>query len=74
MKNWVSDIGVKNADGTPGVWTDSDSKFRNIPFTRQTAEGEPLNSYYLIKTAGIFQSDAEVAAWNKEHGTYVTDS
>lgn len=74
LKNWVSDIGVKNADGTPGVWTDSDSKFRNIPFTRQTAEGEPLNSYYLIKTAGIFQSDAEVAAWNKEHGTYVTDS
>ena len=74
LKNWVSDIGVKNADGTLGVWTDSDSKFRNIPFTRQTAEGEPLNSYYLIKTAGIFQSDAEVAAWNKEHGTYVTDS
>lgn len=74
LKNWVSDIGVKNADGTPGVWTDSDSKFRNIPFTRQTAEGEPLNSYYLIKTAGIFQSDAEVAAWNKEHGTYVTDA
>lgn len=74
LKNWVSDIGVKNADGTPGVWTDSDSKFRNIPFTRQTAEGEPLNSYYLIKTAGIFQSDAEVASWNKEHGTYVTDS
>lgn len=74
LKNRVSDIGVKNADGTPGVWTDSDSKFRNIPFTRQTAEGEPLNSYYLIKTAGIFQSDAEVAAWNKEHGAYVTDS
>ena len=22
LKNWVSDIGVKNEDGTPGVWTD----------------------------------------------------
>lgn len=73
LKNWVSDIGVKNADGTPGVWTDSDSKFRNIPYTRQTAEGQPLGSFYLIKTAGIFQSDAEVAAWNAEYGTWETN-
>lgn len=68
LKNWVSDIGVKNADGSPGVWTDSDSKFRNIPYTRQTAEGEPLNSYYLIKTDGIFQSDAEEAAYVDKNG------
>ena len=66
LKNWVSDIGVKNVDGTPGVWTDSDSKFRVIPFTRQTAQGEPLNSYYLIRTAGIFQSNAEAAAYVKD--------
>lgn len=68
LKNWVSDIGVKNADGNPGVWTDSDSKFRNIPYTRQTAEGEPLNSYYLIKTDGIFQSDTEAAAYVDKNG------
>lgn len=68
LKNWVSDIGVKNADGSPGVWTDSDSKFRNIPYTRQTAEGEPLNSYYLIKTDGIFQSDTEAAAYVDKNG------
>lgn len=68
LKNWVSDIGVKNADGSPGVWTDSDSKFRNIPYTRQTAEGEPLNSYYLLKTNGIFQSDAEAAAYVDKNG------
>ena len=68
LKNCVSDIGVKNADGSPGVWTDSDSKFRNIPYTRQTAEGEPLNSYYLIKTDGIFQSDAEAAAYVDKNG------
>ena len=68
LKNWVSDIGVKNADGSPGVWTDSDSKFRNIPYIRQTAEGEPLNSYYLIKTDGIFQSDAEAAAYVDKNG------
>ena len=47
LKNWVSDIGVKNADGTPGVWT-NDTQFRNLPYFYQTAEGEPLNSFYLI--------------------------
>ena len=29
----------------------------------QTTKGQPLNSFYLIKTAGIFQSDAEAAAY-----------
>ena len=67
LKNWVSDIGVKNADGTPGVWT-NDKRFRNIPYVIQTAEGEPLNSFYLIKTDGIFQSDAEAAAYVNEKG------
>lgn len=71
LKNWVSDIGVKNPDGTAGVWTD-DKTFRNLPYMIQSAEGKPLNSFYLIKTDGIFQSDAEVAEWNSKHGTYVT--
>ena len=66
LHNKVSDIGVKNADGTPGVWTDG-SKFRNLPYMIQTQEGGPINQYYLIKTDGIFQSDAEAAAYvNKE--------
>ena len=67
LKNWVSDIGVKNADGTPGVWT-NDQTFRNIPYMIRTAEGEPLNSFYLIETAGLFQTQEEVDAWNAEHG------
>lgn len=66
LKNWVSDIGVKNANGEPGLWTDSESKFRTIPYTRQTAEGQPLGSYYLIRTAGIFQSNEEAAAYVKD--------
>ena len=53
LKNWVSDIGVKDEDGNPGVWT-GDGSFRNLPYMYQTAEGEPLNSYYLIRTDGIF--------------------
>jgi TonB-linked SusC/RagA family outer membrane protein len=66
LKNKVTDIGVKNADGTPGVWTESGSNFRNIPYTRQTAQGKPIGSYYLIKTAGIFQNEAEINAHSKD--------
>ena len=58
---------MKNQDGTPGVWT-GEGGFRNIPYIYQTAEGQPLNSFYLIQTDGIFQSDAEAAEWNSNHG------
>ncbi len=68
LKNRVSDIGVKNSDGTAGVWT-GDGSFRSVlPYMYQTAEGEPLNSYYLIKTDGIFQSDAEAEAYVDANG------
>lgn len=67
LKNWVSDIGVKNEDGTPGVWTD-DKSFRSMKDIYQTTEGEPLNSFHLIQTAGIFQSDEEAAAYVDKNG------
>ena len=67
LKNWVSDIGVKNEDGTPGVWTD-DKSFRSVKDIYQTTEGEPLNSFHLIQTAGIFQSDEEAAAYVDQNG------
>lgn len=70
LKNWVSDIGVKDDNGEPGVWTGGGG-FRNIPYLYQTAEGEPLNSYYLIKTDGIFQSDAEAAAYVDKDGNRI---
>ena len=70
LKNWVSDIGVKNADGTPGVWT-NDQTFRNIPYMIRTAEGEPLNSFYLIETDGIFQTDEEAAAYVDKNGNRI---
>lgn len=65
LKNWVSDIGVKDADGNPGVWT-NDKQFRILPYMYQTAQGQPLNSFYLVRTAGIFQSDEEAAAYQKD--------
>ncbi len=70
LKNWVSDIGVKNADGEPGVWT-GDGSFRDIPYVYQTAEGEPLGSFYLIKTDGIFQSDQEAANYVDKDGNRI---
>lgn len=67
LKNWVSNIGVKNSDGTPGVWTGG-GEFRNLPYMYQTTQGQPLNSYYLVKNAGIFQTDAEAAAYVDKKG------
>ena len=78
LKNWVSDIGVKDEDGNPGVWTGittedgvTDGSFRNIPYVYQTAEGEPLNSFYLIRIDGIFQSDEEAAAYVDKNGNRI---
>jgi len=34
-------------------------------------EGKPISGFYLYRTDGIFQSDAEADAWNAEHGTIV---
>ena len=70
LKNWVSDIGVKDSEGNPGVWTGS-GNFRIIPYCYQTAEGEPLGSFYLVKTAGIFQSDEEAAAYVDKNGNRI---
>lgn len=31
-------------------------------------EGHPISGFYLYRTDGIFQSNAEAEAWNREHG------
>ncbi len=63
--NEVTDIGVKDSDGKAGVWT-GDGSYADIPYVYQTAEGQPLNSFYLIRCLGIFQSDAEAEAYQKD--------
>ena len=63
--NEVTDIGVKDSEGKAGVWT-GDGSFRNIPYIYQTTEGQPLNSFYLVRSLGIFQSDEEAAAYQKD--------
>lgn len=67
MSNKVTDIGVKNSDGTPGTWSSDGYAFRSmIPWIYQTAQGEPLGSFYLIKNLGVFQSDEEAANYVKD--------
>ena len=66
-KNWVSDIGVLTDDGSKGVWTGGGS-YRNVDYIYQTAEGQPLNSFYMVKCLGIFQSDAEADAYKNAKG------
>jgi len=70
LKNWVSDIGSLTDTGEKSVWTHNDS-FRNTHYPYQTAEGKPLYSYYLIKTAGIFQSDEEAGNYVSSDGTVI---
>ncbi len=65
LKNWVSDIGVKDSEGNAGVWTGGGG-FGQVPYIYQDTEGQPLGSYYLVKTDGIFQSDEEAAAYTKD--------
>ena len=64
-KNWVSDIGVVQGDGSKGVWTGGGG-YRNVAYIYQTAEGQPLNSYYLVKCLGIFQSWEDVYDHQKD--------
>lgn len=70
LSNKVKSTGLVDADGKPGVWT-SNTSFKNLTGFYQTAEGEPVNSFFLIKTDGIFQSDAEAAAYVDKDGNRI---
>ena len=64
-KNEVLSTGVLDGEGKAGKWTGG-GDFRLVPWIYQSEAGQPLNSFYVIKTAGIFQSDAEAAAYTKD--------
>ena len=64
-KNEVLSTGVLDGQGNAGKWTGG-GDFRLVPWIYQSEAGQPLNSFYVIKTAGIFQSDAEAAAYTKD--------
>lgn len=71
LKNEVAEIGTTDEDGNPGVWTYSNN-YRNVMTDiYRSTEGQPLYSYWLIKTDGIFQSDAEAAAYVDAEGNRI---
>jgi len=61
-KNEVVSTGIVDENGNEGKWTGG-GDFRAMPWIYQSEAGQPLNSFYVIKTDGIFQSDAEAAAY-----------
>ena len=69
-KNTVVSTGVVDDEGNAAAWlglaNGDTGEFRMMPWIYQTEAGQPLNSFYVIKTAGIFQSDAEAAAYTKD--------
>ena len=64
-KNRVASTGIVDSEGNAGKWTGG-GDFRLVPWIYQSEVGQPLNSFYVIKTDGIFQSDAEAAAYTKD--------
>lgn len=70
LKNKVEDIGIVNEDGEKAAWVHDDS-FRNSLYPYRSVEGEPLYSYYLVTTDGLFQTDEEAAAYVDKDGNRI---
>ena len=64
-KNTVVSTGVLDEDGNAGAWTGG-GDFRMMPWIYQSEAGQPLNSFYVIKTDGIFQSEEDVYDYVKD--------
>ncbi len=58
LKNEVYDIGAAGPDGKKPVWTDGATYKDLNPF--RSAEGEPVYSFYLIQSDGVFKTQQEI--------------
>lgn len=67
LRNRVTNIGEADEYGNKPVWTDG-GDFRGTLYPFRTAEGKPLYSYYLIKSDGVFQSQAEIDNYVNANG------
>lgn len=66
LKNTVVDMGEKSSPDDKVAWLENVS-FKGLnPY--RTEEGQPICSYFLIKTDGVFQSDEEAAAYVNADG------
>ncbi|MCR5759569.1 MAG: TonB-dependent receptor [Bacteroidales bacterium] len=64
-KNEVISTGILDSEGNAGKWTGG-GDWRMIPWLYQSEAGQPLNSFYVIKTDGIFQSLEDVYDYVKD--------
>ncbi len=60
LTNKVTNIGIANDKGEKPVWTDGAS-FKDLSPYR-TEEGQPLYSFWLVESQGVFKSQAEIDA------------
>jgi TonB-linked SusC/RagA family outer membrane protein len=68
LKNSIYDIGLADPmTGKKPVWRWNDM-FRETLQPFQSREGDPIYSYWLIENGGIFQTDAEAAAYVDKDG------
>ncbi|MDR3268426.1 MAG: SusC/RagA family TonB-linked outer membrane protein, partial [Tannerella sp.] len=71
LKNWVHDIGPADPlTGEKPVWLETDN-FRETLKPYRTREGDPLYSYWLVETGGLFKSDEDAAAYVDKDGNRI---
>ncbi|MDR2449018.1 MAG: TonB-dependent receptor, partial [Prevotellaceae bacterium] len=71
LKNTIYDIGPADPNtGEKPVWRWSDT-FRGTLQPFRSREGDPIYSYWLIQSAGLFQSDAEAAEYVDKDGNRI---
>ena len=63
--NEVISTGVYDEDGNEAPWSGG-GDWRMVPWLYQTEKGQPVNSFFVIKTDGIFQSEEDVYEHNKD--------
>ena len=63
--NEVVSTGILDDEGNPGKWTGG-GDWGGVPWLIQSEPGQPLNSWYVIKTDGIFQSMEDVYDHQKD--------
>ncbi len=66
LTNEVHYIGEPDGEGNKPVWTDG-AKFKDLrPY--RTEEGQPLYSFWLVESQGVFKSQAELDAHKDKNG------
>lgn len=69
LKNVVYNIGAADATGNKPVWTDGGT-FKDLnPY--RTEEGQPLYSFYLVKSEGVFKTQSEIDNYKNADGKLI---